>query len=646
MFGEQGIRVFPRVGGADPGAEAEAAPEAPFAWRTSRWGRWGRLSEVIPEQVGPRAAGARVLFRYEGFDEWYENGPAGLEQGFTVHERPEGEGVLVVLGRMGGELRPQWSAGDGAVSFLDGDGNEVLHYGGLHAWDASGRELESRLELAGDEIAIVVGDDEADYPVTIDPLLDSPAWQVEGEQAAAQFGFQCATAGDVNGDGYSDVVVSSPYFDAGEEREGRIFLFLGSPDGLATIPSWTAESNQIAAELGQTLGTAGDVNGDGYDDIVAGTWLYDDGNNDTVGAVFLYLGSPSGPGASPDWTALGSDDGAALGLSLSTAGDVNADGFSDLVVGALHYGGQNLGFALVYHGSASGLGATPAWVKTITNPGDGVFGFSVSTAGDVNGDGYGDVIVGSCAYGDVVGSAYVFYGSPTGLYTVHAWSTHSPQDLANYGFAVATAGDVNGDGYSDVMVGADHFDNFDDDEGRVFVYYGSADGLATSVSWWVDGEQAGAQYGSALSSAGDVNGDGYADILIGAMRYDAGGTDTGRAVLYLGSHAGLEGSPAWTTDGAHAQEYLGHCVATAGDANGDGFSDILVGSIGYDGSTGRAQGFYGGPRGLSTAASWIGESNQTSAGFGNAVASAGDVNGDGYSDIVVAASGFDSGQTD
>src|SRR3989338_8866950 len=142
-------------------------------------------------------------------------------------------------------------------------------------------------------IRIVFDDSEAIYPVTIDPLATSPAWTAESDQAGAQFGISVATTGDVNGDGYSDVIVGAPYYDNGQTDEGRAFVYLGSSAGLALTPAWTAESDQASAYFGYSVSTAGDVNGDGYSDVIVGALYYDNGQANE-GRAFVYLGSSAG----------------------------------------------------------------------------------------------------------------------------------------------------------------------------------------------------------------------------------------------------------------------------------------------------------------------------------------------------------------
>src|SRR5262249_19327079 len=158
----------------------------------------------------------------------------------------------------------------------------------------------------------------------------------------------------------------------------------------------------------------------------------------------------------------------------------------------------------------SGLSVTPAAVLE-ANLASAQFGMSVASAGDVNGDGYADIIIGApeATHGQgAEGQAYLYYGSAGGIQTTPAWVTQPDQGAAQYGYSVASAGDVNGDGYSDVVVGAPG----EGTGGKAFVYCGSATGLATTPSWTGDPSQAGAGYGTSVSTAGDVNGDGFSDV--------------------------------------------------------------------------------------------------------------------------------------
>ena len=397
-------------------------------------------------------------------------------------------------------------------------------------------------------------------------------WATEGGQAQAQYGYAISGAGDVNGDGYSDVLVSASLFDNGQMDEGRVSLYLGSAAGLQMVPSWSAEGDQAGAGFGISVSSAGDVNGDGYGDVLVGAWTFDNGEIDE-GRAFLYLGSSSGLSATPAWTVEGDQTNALLGEEVSSAGDVNGDGFGDVLIGA--FGPKQ---ATLHLGSTTGLATPPAWTFAF-NQLFAVFPRALGSAGDVNGDGYGDVIVtgNNLDNGQTnEGMAFVFKGGPGGLDPTPAWTGEGDQAEANYGFGAACAGDVNGDGYSDVVISAYLFDNGETDEGRIYVYHGSPSGLVSGpASWTIEGNQANARFGSAVSTAGDVNGDGYSDVLIGAVALGFGDLDDGKALLYLGSASGLASSPAWSIVGPPTSA-LGHDVASAGDVNGDGYGDVIV----------------------------------------------------------------------
>src|SRR4030095_13375966 len=189
-----------------------------------------------------------------------------------------------------------------------------------------------------------------------------------------------------------------------------------------------------------------------------------------------------------------------------------------------------------------------------SNQVDGAFGMSVATAGDVNGDGFSDVIVGAHWYDNgqnAEGRAFVYLGSGGGTGSLASLNMATQQDGAAGGSAVAPAGDINGDGYSDYVVGAPFFDNGQTDEGAGFVYLGEPDDSSPAIP--LEFNQADAHVGSSIAGAGDVNGDGYADVIVGAPEYDNGQNNEGRVSVYLGSATGPATSPAWTVESNKAE---------------------------------------------------------------------------------------------
>jgi hypothetical protein len=454
----------------------------------------------------------------------------------------------------------------------------------------------------------------------------------------------------VNGDGYSDVIVSAPMYDNGQTDEGKAFVYHGSASGLALTSNWTAESYQAGALFGWCVSSAGDVNGDGYSDVIVGAHNYDNGQTDE-GRAFVYHGSASGLPSTPNWTAESDQAGALFGWCVSSAGDVNGDGYSDVIVGAYQYdnGETNEGRVFLYYGSANGLSSSANWTCE-SNQAGAFYGISVSTAGDINGDGYSDVIVGAYAYDNGQtdeGRTYVYHGSSSGLPSSANWTAESNLINVYFGRSVSSAGDVNGDGYSDVIIGAHGFTNPESNEGKVFVYHGSGSGLQSSPNWSAESNQTNAYLGVSVSTAGDVNGDGYSDVIVGAYLFDNGETDEGMVWVFNGSISGLSNTYSWSADGNQISAQLGSSVSTAGDINGDGYSDVIVGAPFYDGGQtdeGRALVYTGSSNGLIYA--WYSESDQASANYGSAVSTAGDVNGDGYSDVIVGANNYDNTFTD
>jgi len=426
-------------------------------------------------------------------------------------------------------------------------------------------------------------------------IFDSTEWITNGEQAESYFGCAVASAGDINGDAYDDIIIGAYGYDNAETGAGKAYVYYGASSGPGTIADWSAQGSFRYHSVGQSVATAGDVNNDGYDDVIVGAWNYDQ--------VFVFYGSSSGLKETPDWTAdFGADPREWFGYSVSTAGDVNNDGYDDIIIGMPGYGnGQSgEGRSLVFHGSADGLNATPNWTFEI-NQQDAHLGYSVSTAGDVNGDGYSDVIVGAYNQGPGEGYAHVFYGSASGLSLTPGWTAKSNIAGAYFGYSVSTAGDVNGDGYSDVIIGANGYNSGGlYNVGRAYVYHGSSSGLSATPNWTAQGSQQYAYFGSSVSTAGDINGDGFSDVIVGA---DGKGYGTltgviGRAYIYKGSSSGLSTSYDWTSSTGQPDDRYGFSVAKAGDVNGDKAGDVIVGTPNYSGSlteAGRSYLYFGIP---------------------------------------------------
>lgn len=443
-----------------------------------------------------------------------------------------------------------------------------------------------------------------------------------------RFGYSVSNAGDVNGDGYDDIIVGATGYSS---NKGMVYIFFGG-NNMDLIPDLIMVGQNAQDYFGYSVSTAGDVNNDGFDDVIVGAKSY----KTSYGRVYLYFGDTN-MDTTADWIITGGRDNIYLGSYVSSAGDVNNDGYSDFIVGA---DGAYAHYVQVYFG-----GSTVDYIPDVTiGIGDYYFPSSVSGAGDVNGDGYDDIIVGNKAWGiDInnqnIGRAYIFYGGSTMNNGIDV-TLQGEASSSYFGSSVSDAGDVNGDGFSDVIVGAETYGGYPYYYGRAYIFYGGE-----SMNSVADVKMLGettynyTYFGKSVSGTGDLNDDGFSDVVVGASGYNS---NTGKAYIYFGS-ADMDSLADLTINGEAGGNYLGFSVSNAKDVNDDGIEDLIVGAYGYQPGFGKAYIYYGG-----TGVDNIEDKTLIAEGasnyFGYSVANAGDVNKDGYDDIIVGAYNFNSSQ--
>ncbi|MGH7725357.1 MAG: FG-GAP-like repeat-containing protein [Candidatus Eiseniibacteriota bacterium] len=494
-------------------------------------------------------------------------------------------------------------------------------------------------------------------PATITP---TPPW--EFDTIGMQFGYSVGSGGDLNGDGLADLVIGGPGYQVGPDRLGALVILFGSPQ-FTPVEAWTGFTGEQAnSGFGISVATGGDWQGDGYSELLMSLGTFFTGT-ETI-STFTYLtGSPFHRTALGDerLVAMGGFDLTMLGVSVSVAGDVNGDGFDDLVAGAPDYSNVQdsegrallfLGAAKPFHPFGPFFTPLPDWTYE-SNRDDAFLGVKVAGAGDVNGDGYADVITGARGWSngqEEEGAALVFHGSPSGLSPVPDWIVEGNQEFGRIGFNVCSAGDVNRDGFDDVLVAAPFFDAPTGDEGAALLYYGSALGLAHTPARVIAGAAAGELAGFGVAGVGDVNRDGFDDVLIGTPFYTNTVSLEGKIDLYLGSVAGLQVNPVVTLYGEHLNGVLGYPVSGAGDVNGDGFADFMATASGFsdpDLDEGAVFVWQGNASGIPSEPPWTMQGNEAGAAMGlTGLSSAGDYDRDGFSDVVIGTPGAsaDAGQ--
>ena len=456
-----------------------------------------------------------------------------------------------------------------------------------------------------------------------------------GTSNSSHFSFRVSGAGDVNSDGFDDVVIG----DYGYNNYcGEAYIYFGGNE-MDTICDVVLSPNVIApvynAAFGGSVAKGGDINNDGFDDVIIGSpW-----DNGSTGAAYIFFGGEGMDsnaiiieGRTIEQTYSGN-----FGYSVSGAQDVNDDGFNDVVIGTSFNPSFHKGMTYVYFGSAE-MDTVPDVLMTAEDTDAYNFGFSVTDAGDINDDGFDDIIIGAVGTSNTEGYTFLFHGGTEmdNIPDLKITGEHSEDDtFGGFGASVSATGDINNDGFEDFIVGNNWYFNH---AGKSYVYFGG-NPTDTIVDLELEGEFKYNLTAYATSIVEDINNDGFDDILVGTPGYQGDNISdfgTGRVYIYFGGQI-TDTVADMTLDGEWDVGCFGWSLSSAGDFNNDGHNDFVIGA--YN----EAYLYFGGPQ-LNDEPDVIFEGDYWGYILGNAVAAAGDVNGDGFDDVIVGAWGGDDYQ--
>ena len=406
-------------------------------------------------------------------------------------------------------------------------------------------------------------------------LASGPILTFTGSTANDRLGTTLARAGDVTGDGVSEILVGSSLRTTANNSDGSVAVF----DGASGLKLWETNGNGYQAQMGTSAVELGDVSGDGIPDVAVGAPGQYNPSNAPTGMVAAVSGAwiRNQSGLQFVWKQYGLVAQDLFGTSVANCGDLDGDGRPELAVGAPGVditGKSNVGRVYVLSGATGAVLYSYDGQAAFQNAGDQL-GLSLCTVNDLSGDARKDLVVG-IPYDDSnnadAGAAHVVaLGAGSATYLGAVYGTGAGD---HFGWVASGSTDLDGDGKGDFAVSAPLNDFSFTDAGRVYVYSGATRALLFAVA----GEQAGCQSGSALSFDGDLNWDGYPDLAIGARLHDVVGPQRGRVTLV----SGHERLVMQRIDGTNNYDQLGYAVKILGGIDADPGAELGVGVPYFD----------------------------------------------------------------